>query len=224
LAARSRSRLRNDGVKSIKPHPVGSEPSLRPALPTAAAAGAPLRLAPFDPLGATLTEILRQVNDWLKFAEAKNAGIVGLASGGVLALMATVSARSDAVWEVRTGFAASALFLALSLVCGLLSFLPRTNLSGILGRATLPPTKTDNLLFYGHLARYAPQDLVDAVARRYFEPEALDIDHFHLDLATQITTNARITLDKLRLFSYAVALFGIAVAFVLAAMIGLAFT
>jgi len=184
----------------------------------------PLRLAPADPIGATLTEILKQVNEWLKFAEGKNAGIVALASAGVLSVTGALAARTDESWEIRAGIAVSGVIIALSLLLGLASFMPRTDQAKLSIRRDLPSSLDDNLLFYGHLARYAPKDLAEAVAHRYCQNHDRQIEQLHVDLAAQITINARITLEKLRFFSYAVALFALAAALLTAAVILSAFT
>jgi hypothetical protein len=184
----------------------------------------PIRLAPADPIGATLADILKQVNDWLKFAEGKNAGIVALASAGALSVTGALAARTDESWEIRAGIAVSGVIVAFSLLLGLASFMPRTDQAKLFIRRAVPPSLDDNLLFYGHLARYAPKDLAEAVAHRYCQNHDKHIEQLHVDLAAQITINSRITLEKLRFFSYAVALFALAAALLTAAVILSAFT
>lgn len=236
MAQSARSRFRpGDGAK---PGPSGNSDTPAQAGFQASASGhppfrddraalgtmeSPLRMGSADPLGAMLADMLHQVNDWLKFAEGKNAGIVGLASGGSLALMATVPARAQEGWGIRAGFAAATVFLAFSLFAELASFMPRTNLARLLVRPAGPPSLEDNLLFYGHLARYVPIDLAKAVARRYCGGQKGDVGNLHVDLAAQIATNARITVGKLRLFSYAVALFAAALALLMASVVAWTF-
>jgi hypothetical protein len=108
----------------------------------------------------------------------------------------------------------------LSLLLTVASFLPSTNLEKHLAGERERPTARDNLLYYGHLARYEPRALVEAIAEMYFEqegetyaPSKLDID-----LAAQIVTNARITVRKLALYRYSLLLFGFGVLVASAAM------
>jgi len=178
-----------------------------------------VRVEPTDVLAGTLVTTLHQVNEWLRFAEGKNAGIVGLASAGALALATIIPDRTDDGPWTRLALAGAASFLALSLIAGLASFLPRTRLARLLGEPTTPVRPDDNLLFYGHLARYAPSDLAEAVARRYCGGTARDIGPLHVDLGAQIVANARITVGKLRLFTSAVAFFAVAVLLLLATAI-----
>jgi len=182
-----------------------------------------VRVEPADALSATLVDTLRQVNEWLRFAEGKNAGIVGFASAGTLALATIIPGRTDDGPWTRAALAGSALFIALSLVAGLASFLPRTGLTRLLGEPTQPMRETDNLLFYGHLARYAPAELAAAVARRYCGGTSRDIGPLHVDLGAQIVANARITVGKLRLFTGSVICFTIAVSLLMATVVATAF-
>jgi hypothetical protein len=158
-----------------------------------------------EPLEAKLTAILGMVNDWLKFAEAKNLALAGFTgTGAAVALAAYAELDDPAVWQ-SVGFLLAVGVLLSGLVCALLSFLPQTNLTAWLAEPRGRPAPDDNLYFYGHLVKYAPRHLAEAVARRYLdrhaedEPSASDVD-----LAAQIVANARITVWKLRLFSWSV--------------------
>jgi hypothetical protein len=101
----------------------------------------------------------------------------------------------------------------LSLMLTVASFLPSTDLEKHLVGDRERPTPRDNLLYYGHLARYEPRALVEAIAEMYFEQggETYAPSKLAVDLAAQIVTNARITVRKLALFRYALLLFGFGV-------------
>jgi len=160
-----------------------------------------------------LSELLNRVIDWLKFAEAKNTGSVGLSSTGLGVIVTFLVAGPDIPPQAGVGLAVGALALMLSLLLTVASFLPSTNLEKHLIGERERPTTRDNLLYYGHLSRYEPRALVEAIAEMYFEqpgetyvPSKLDID-----LAAQIVTNARITVRKLALYRYSLLLFGFGV-------------
>ena len=172
-----------------------------------------VRMAWADPLWIVLLDIRTLVNDWLKYAETKNGAIVGLASAAAAVALAALSDRASDPWPVTLGLALAVACLVLSLLVGLASFLPQTNFTRVLAGRPGAPAAEDNLFFYGHLAKYAPRPLAEAVARRYVgdNPGVGPVSDGHVDLAAQIATNARITLWKLRLFTVAVALFALAV-------------
>jgi hypothetical protein len=167
-----------------------------------------------------LTELLSRVIDWLKFAEAKNTGSVGLSSTGLGVIVTFLVAGPPIPTLAGVGLGVGALALMLSLLLTVASFLPSTNLEKHLVGDRERPTQRDNLLYYGHLARYEPRALVEAIAEMYFEQEgeAYAASKLAVDLAGQIVTNARITVRKLRLFTYSLLLFGFGVLVASAAM------
>jgi hypothetical protein len=101
----------------------------------------------------------------------------------------------------------------LSLLLTVASFLPSTDLEKHLVGERERPTTRDNLLYYGHLSRYEPRALVEAIAEMYFEQEGQTYvpSKLQVDLAAQVVTNARITVRKLALFRYSLLLFGFGV-------------
>jgi len=172
---------------------------------------APVPAAPADALAPRLDGLMRLVNDWLKFAETKNVGIVGLASGGLSVLLVAVGfLAGDGDLQPLSGalLLAGGAALALSLLIGVWSFMPATSLPGWMRCRAEPPAADDNLHYFGHLAKYAPETLVAAVASRYEGREPASVSPLHADLAAQVVVNARITLQKLRLFRWSVLLFG----------------
>lgn len=180
-----------------------------------------VRVAWADLLWITLVDIRDLVNDWLKYAETKNGAIVGLASAAAAVALTSLADRDTEPWPVVLGLGLASGCLVLSLLVGLGSFLPQTKFTRLLAGRSIDPAAEDNLFYYGHLAKYTPRSLAEAVARRYAgdESDAAPVRDPHLDLAAQIVTNARITLWKLRLFTYAVALFALAVLALAAALV-----
>jgi hypothetical protein len=167
-----------------------------------------------------MSGLLDRVVDWLKFAEAKNTAAVGLASTALGVIVTFLIAGPPVPALAGGGLAVGAVALMLSLMLAVASFLPSTNFEKhVLGERERP-TARDNLLFYGHLARYEPRALAVAIAEQYFdEPgETLTPSKFAIDLAGQIVTNARITVRKLALFRFALLLFGFGVLVAAASM------
>jgi Family of unknown function (DUF5706) len=167
-----------------------------------------------------LSELLARVIDWLKFAEAKNTGAVGLSSTGLGVIVTFLVAGPPIPTMAGVGLGIGALALMLSLLLTVASFLPSTNLEKHLVGERERPTARDDLLYYGHLARYEPRALVEAIAEMYFdqEGETYAPNKLDIDLAAQIVTNARITVRKLALYRYSLLLFGFGVLVASAAM------
>ena len=168
-----------------------------------------------------LSDLLNRVIDWLKFAEAKNTGSVGLSSTGLGVIVTFLVAGPPLPPVAGAGLALGAVALMLSLLLTVASFLPSTDLEKHLVGERQRPTARDNLLYYGHLARYEPRALVESLAELYFaqEGEAYAPSKREIDLAAQIVTNARITVRKLALYKYSLLLFGFGV---LVASVGMA--
>jgi hypothetical protein len=160
-----------------------------------------------DEIEQRLIAILAMVNDWLKFAETKNAAVVGLGSAGVAVLASIISGQDDTLLQV--GLALAVVLVAGSVLVGLGSFFPRTSLARHLTREVGKPAANDNLYYYGHLAKYEPASLVETIAREYIQVDITDevYPRSRHDLAAQIIVNSRIALDKLHLFAISTALF-----------------
>lgn len=149
---------------------------------------------------------LSMVNDWLKFAEAKNTGLLTFC-GGVGAAVATMLAASSGVSsEWRIGLLVSVFFLFLSCPITLISFFPQTNLWKRISKIKDDPCDDDNLFFFGHLYKYTPNKLVQAMANSYLaDPRDKEFkpSKYHYDIAAQVVINAQIARTKYRLFSFA---------------------
>lgn len=149
-----------------------------------------------------LLTLLQMVNEWLRFAETKNAGLLafsGLSVTAVLSFTAQVD-EFESKWGAGFLVFGSALWLV-SAVITALSFVPKTDLLNIVSRLDDPPEESDNLYYYRHLAKYNAQDLLenlgvpkDNVSPRY---------RFEKYLAQQVITNSRITNSKLVAFQWA---------------------
>jgi len=167
-----------------------------------------------------LADLLNRVIDWLKFAETKNTGAVGLASTALGVIVTFLVAGPPVPTIAGVGLSVGALALMVSLMLAVASYFPSTNLEKhLMGERELPGPN-DNLLYYGHLARYEPKGLSRAIADHYFDHpgDAFVPSKLALDFAGQVITNSRITVRKLALFRYSVLLFGFGVLIASAAM------
>jgi hypothetical protein len=146
------------------------------------------------------------VNDWLKFAEAKNAALVTLSGATVFGLLSYTSSAQNLSLTWKIGIFAGIALQIIACLVSLASFLPKISRLKILGTGRKTRlTDNDNLLFFGDLCKYSSKELVNAVAHLYFQDESyLKSQHkAHLDIADQIIINSRIAVSKFRLFKIA---------------------
>ena len=149
-----------------------------------------------------LFHLLEMVNDWLKYAEAKNGGLVAISG---LATSAIVSYGSNlthpSAWDIGSLTVAAGCFIA-SVAVGVLSFLPKSDSVSIQARMGASPDESDSLYFFGHLSRLTASELVRRVCRLDGENAVCTPEQrSERDLAGQIIINSRITQDKLRRFT-----------------------
>lgn len=177
----------------------------RPCVPLRPVTATPRVASRDDPLSERLLDLLTRTTDWLKFAETKNVGIVGLASGGIAALIAAAGFLGQIGLRGQAGLAllGGGVLLAAALLIGVCSFMPVTSAPHRMRRHAGTERRDDNLFYFGHLAVYTPEDLTQAIAERYLEQPPAEWQIMHRDLAAQIIVNARITLQKLTLFRWA---------------------
>lgn len=144
-----------------------------------------------------LLTILEMVNEWLQFAEAKNAGLVALDALGLAAIL-TILPAAEVPEPVAGSLVVASLLLLLSLGISVWSFIPRGDKGKLVAAAGRRPRATDNLYFFGDVCGYRPEQLAAEIARRYDKIPGYDpVEHpSHVDLASQVITNSRITVAK----------------------------
>lgn len=159
-------------------------------------------------LTTKLISIFQIVNDWLKFAEAKNAVLLAFSGAGVTIIVTYLSTISNLHQSLYRGLLVS-IFLCCcsSLICSL-SFLPKTNLKHILWfkkkllrKSKVTLKDTDNFYYFYELKNYSCGELLDSINRLYFKDKIpRPYEKEDLDIAAQIIANSEITSKKLELF------------------------
>jgi hypothetical protein len=144
--------------------------------------------------------VLAQVNDWLKFAEAKNGALVLLNGAAIVgAIQVATSAQSLNIFGMWYLISLCGLLSSGALVA-LFSFLPATEIPLLLPKE--PPAPHDNLIFFGHVKKYAPDSYLQVALSR--EPENNYAQQgWLMDLAAQIVINSRIAVWKYACFKLA---------------------
>lgn len=158
-----------------------------------------------------LYRLLPMVNDWLKFAEAKNIAIVGFAGAAVGILMNFLSSDTLLSLAASLSLFIGGLALTFALVVGLASLPLQTHLERFATPRLGKPNASDDPYYVGHVAKYCPRSWAVEVMRRHIGGDIDRVQAEHVELAAQIVTNDRITLRKLRLVSLSVICFAVGV-------------
>lgn len=158
-----------------------------------------------------LLSILQMVNDWLKFAEAKNAVLLAFCSAAITAIFTYLTASITIHNSMKIGLLISLLLLCISSLICFLSFLPKTDaeLFTQLGRRANIKSKslvkaTDNFYFFGNLRKYNSDSLLEAIDKLYYDGKvSKPYKKEDLDLTSQITINSEIASTKFEFFRIA---------------------
>jgi len=142
-----------------------------------------------------IKDIFQNINEWLKFAEAKHAGLIVLNSGiifGVLSIYKDYKTYVD--WHF---ILATLIVIGISIFLSLISFFPVTkNNIDKSSRVDNP-----NVFFFGTLSKLQESDLKEELLK--ITPN-YTFDKFDDDLLNQIIVNAKITSNKYKLFKYSI--------------------
>lgn len=154
-----------------------------------------------------LRNTLESVNDWLKFAEAKNAVVVAT-SGFALWASVRLILSSETGCYATAYFAVLSAFLLGGFVTALLSFLPVLNYRWIVPARSVVVNR--NLLYFGYLATLSKKQVLEAYIRAT-ESRETDVKEIHGMFAEQVIINSRISLAKYAMFELAIKiiLFGV---------------
>lgn len=146
-----------------------------------------------------LLEIFKNVNEWLKFAEAKNAMLIalnGVAIFGVGQIQTYDFISKHYLVEIWLSLAI--VVLVFSTVCSLLSFVPRLKIV----KEGLFTSKTEcNRFYFESLRSLSGDEIIDKVLGTGKSTNASELDK---DLAEQIRQNAKITSRKYSYFTIAI--------------------
>jgi hypothetical protein len=162
-----------------------------------------------DDVSAKLTVFFQVTNDWLKFAEAKNAILIAFSGAGTTAAVTLLATTQKIPNSLRIGLSTTAALLCTCVLFCSLSFLPQTNVEGVLSwkkkpcRNSVIQPEYDNFYFFGHLKKYNRDILLDSLNKYYFEGKIDVKNKEYQHLAEQITINARIASLKLKYFTRA---------------------
>ena len=141
-----------------------------------------------------LWRIFENVNNWLEYAERKNA-IVLLFIGTQLTLGKLFIERLDG-WLL-----ACAIALGICFLLTLASFFPKTALTWSVyfwAESTEAQSPTDNLLYFADVSKYSKAEYIGAL--EVYLKEDFSEQKYLEDLCGQIVANSKITMAKFNIF------------------------
>lgn len=145
----------------------------------------------------TLREVLDRACDWLKFAEAKNGALLALNCAILFGGLQSYPLIAQQSWFLKIYFWFACLLIAMAIVVGIASFLPR--LTPLWWVDVSSPKINPNLLFFGHLHNHTPSTLlVEYYSLLGSSGRMKKVDLAYCD---QIVTNSRIAVAKLSHFN-----------------------
>jgi len=152
-----------------------------------------------DDLTEQLEEIFENVNNLVKFAEAKNVALLTLDAAAIFGLLRLFTwFKPEASWAL-IALGAAVIMLFVSLILCLSSFFARVRVSRYL--FAKPVGQPGNVYFFNHIADMQEDCFLAAVG------DAMgyrgDVRKLHRDLANQIVINSRIARKKYMLFNAA---------------------
>jgi len=156
---------------------------------------------PQDAYVQMLTANLQRALDFLKFAEAKNAALLALASAWIAATL-NLECSGKAL---PSGFTISIPIALLCALCAgipaMISLLPRLHLPSFLGGKRAWP-HPPNLLYFGDISALPIKTLEKDMAARYLTAGRGYRDEYIHDLTVQLSVNSEIAMRKMRLFNW----------------------
>lgn len=145
-------------------------------------------------LSATLTRAL----DLLKFAEAKNAGLLAFAAAWIVASTNLLSSDKSLPPHVTLAVTAATPLWGLAALTAMWAILPIMS-----RRPFLPEIQTFSLLYSGDVAMMKLEEFRQQVREQFYPPDGATVtDHYLADLVGQIHAISRISDRKFRLFHW----------------------
>ena len=149
-----------------------------------------------DKLLLQLENNFKTVNEWLKFAEQKNASLIVLNAGiiwGVSRLFINkVNLEQLSVYLNWVGYSLSGI----SLLIGIISLMPILSNVWYINK---DKNESDNSVYFGHIAKYTDKAYLDLLSSKigFLRKQYTGIEY---DLANQLIVNSGIAMVKFSRF------------------------
>ncbi|ODS34918.1 hypothetical protein BEH94_02490 [Candidatus Altiarchaeales archaeon WOR_SM1_SCG] len=142
-----------------------------------------------------LKEISNNVNELLKFAEAKNAGLIAFNCAVALAMVSLLNGELSQLWKYLIIYIIGMNIISLFIVMS--SLFAQTNPKNFKQKIE----KDDNLLFIGTISHMTPKTYIEKLKEKY-NLESTN-ENLEIDLARQLIIISQITARKFNLFNIA---------------------
>lgn len=147
-----------------------------------------------------LKDIFANINDWLKYAEAKSATLIA-GNGALIFGMTETIKDSDIPKSIEYYSYMSMTLCLISMIICLLSVVPSLSMPW---ESKLHSVKeTDNLLYFQDISKYTPINFLKNLSSR-LNITACDFSGYQKDLAKQIIINSTIACKKYEFFKVAI--------------------
>lgn len=147
-----------------------------------------------------LEKIFSNINDWLRFAEAKSATLIA-GNGALIFAIFRLRHSAEVPEFLVLHFNVSIFFCLMSMVVCLISITPSLGMPW----ESKPRgcDKSDNLLFFEDISKYTPASYLNKIGKN-INLESSDFTGYQKDLASQIIVNSVIARKKYNFFKIAV--------------------
>ena len=146
-----------------------------------------------------LNEIFSNVNNWLKFAEAKNGVLLSLNGAALIGVLSYLKDAPKPVLHSLTWALIPSFIIATVIL--IFSFLPVMDVFFKRKRDLKNPNVSNyNLIYYGDVRKLEPKTYLNNLYESVTGSTQEVLAKFELDIAKQIINNAEITYRKLQYF------------------------
>lgn len=152
-----------------------------------------------DSIEKILLANLTRINDWVKFAETKNAALLTFSSAWLLAICSLWS-NDKSPMAIRVGTISTVPLIIFAAAYSLISLIPEKQKKNA-GDSALQLT-TKNLLFHGNISKLDISTARNAMNSRYGTKDGVMVSSNHIDdLITQLVETSRIAEAKFANFN-----------------------
>ena len=148
---------------------------------------------------------MQRALDFLKFAEAKNAALLALASAWIAAMLNLECSGHPLPRGFTISIPVALLCAFFAAFLAMVSFLPRLHLPAFLGGKRSGP-HPPNLLYFGDISTLPIKTLEQDLPARYLATGPEYRDEYIHDLIVQLSVNSEITMRKMLLFRWGIRL------------------
>jgi hypothetical protein len=149
-----------------------------------------------------LYKVFTNVNEWLKFSEAKNAMLIAFNAASIYGVAQALGLKCIEKVTWATPYLGSMIFIfILSTIICLISFLPKTK---ILAQSTSTIASTGNVVFYGYLKDKTSDQILHEITGTPLPTPTANFTELEKGLADQIKMNSIITDKKFKFFKVAI--------------------